>query len=304
MRSHLALVVALLAVATSCTSKKKHTHTGVYSNEAEGFKTITVMIHEDGLAYFHAAVMGTMGEWEFDKSSSTLSIKVIDPSSTREETLKLTFDGEDRTYTMVRPGGGGGHGAGNPLHFITDEIPKEMVQAFEAYPEQLKKIKAQVRATRELRKRREEQLEQERPEYERALAQIRENPESVLSREFYGRGETPKTRAFQVSLRDHDFRYPEEVLIGLLEQQPDDNPWVRNAIFTRPELGADTVTRFYAKALEWGEMNYTVLANIAKHPNTPIEILRDLAGRDELALGAIEPARRRLKEIEDGKKPQ
>ncbi len=277
---------------------------GVFSNRAEGFKIVTVMVQNDGLAYFHAAIGGQIGEWKFDEPSSTLSIKFFDPSSPEDLSVQLKFDAAVRTYKLLRPGNAGDAEPSDKLAFVSDEIPEKMIEAFKAYPEKMKEIRARALAEREWKKRQEEQLERERPEYERVLAQIRKEPKSVLSNEFYSREVTLTTRAFQASLKDNDTKYPEEVLIGLLEQLPEDNHWIRAMIFARPELQARTLTKFYPRALQWGELNYTILANIAKHPNTPIETVRDLAGKDELPVGATIPAKDRLKKMEHDQKTQ
>ena len=292
---NLFIIITLLVSATSCAAEKKFT--GVFSNGEGGFKTVTAIIHDNGLAYLSSAVIGQIGEWDFDKSSSTLSIKYFNPSSLEDQTIKLRFNETTHSYLLIKPGDVHSTNSYNKLRFVTNEIPEKILAGFKAYPGWIKKTRSRAFAKRERKNLREEQLEQERPEYERILAQIRKNPRSVLSDEFYVRGETPTTRAFQDSLRDHDFKYPEEVLVGLLEDLPEDNHWIRAIIFSRPELQAETLTLFYPRALEWGKLNYTILSYIAKHPNTPIETIRNLAGRDDLPIGATNSAKDRLKEM-------
>jgi hypothetical protein len=298
----LIFITSLCVIGNSYAEEVAKKHLGVFSNEAEGFKIVTVMIHEGGLAYLHASVSGQIGEWSFDEPSSRLSLKIFDPSTAEYQNVNFRFDKKSRTFGIIRPDDGDKKDQPHELHLITDEIPKEMIEAFKAYPDQIKEIKARSVAERDWQTRREQQLERERPEYERILAEIKANPKSVISKQFYGRMVTPATRAFQASLKSEDYNFPEEVLVGLLEQLPDDNHWIRALIFSRRELTSDTLMKFYPKALEWGELNYEVLANIAKHPNTPIEIVRDLAGRDELAVGATDPAKQRLEKAEREKK--
>ena len=293
----------LCLAAASYAKEEDQKHLGVFSNEAEGFKIVTVMIHESGMAYFHGAVTGLIGEWKLDATKSTLPISIYDPSARKEQSLDLRFDKGSRSYEIIKPG----KEAGDPpyeLYFISDDIPEKMVAAFKAYPEQIKKMKAQAAAEEQFKRRREEQLERERPEYERVVAQIKAEPRTVLAKEFHSKELTPlgqyptKVRAFRDTLIDHDVTYPEKVLIELLEEVPDDHHSLRVLLVKRPELTGETITRFYPQAIEWGKLNYTILANIAEHPNTPIEIVRDLAGRKDLAVGATNPAKYRLEKLE------
>lgn len=45
-------------------------------------------------------------------------------------------------------------------------------------------------------------------------------------------------------------------------------------------------------------MDFGILANIAKHPNTPIKIVRELAESRNIPVGATRPAKNRLRELE------
>ena len=74
------------------------------------------------------------------------------------------------------------------LHFVTNQIPAEFVQAFKDYPERMKQARIRFAAEERVRKARQEQLERERPEYERTMARIKADPSTVLAKEFYGRG--------------------------------------------------------------------------------------------------------------------
>jgi hypothetical protein len=304
------IFIAFLSLAALSHAKEEaQKHLGVFSNEAEGFKIVTVMIHESGMAYFHGAVMGLIGDWKLDAGKSTLSISIYDPSSRKEETINLRFDKDTRSYDIIKPG----QEVGKPpydLHFVSADIPEEIVTAFKAYPEQIKKMKAQAAVEQEFKRLREEQLERERPDYERVVAQIKAEPRTVLANEFQSKELTPlgqyptKIRAFRDTLADHDVPYPEKVLIELLNQVPDDHHSLFVLLVKRPELTGETLTHFYPEALEWGKLNYTILANIAEHPNTPIEIVRDLAGRKDLAVGATNPAKYRLEKLERANKKQ
>lgn len=307
MRSIL-IIASLCLVGASLAEEKPKRHLGVFSNEAEEFKIVTVMIHEGGLAYFHAAVSGQIGEWEFDGTASTLSMKFLDPSTMEEQELNLRFDEKTRSYDLIKPDKDVANILPYELHFISDEIPDKMIAAFKAYPAQIEKIRAQVAAKQEFERRREEQLERDRPEYERIVAKIKAEPRAALAKEFHRKELSelgqypPDVRALRDTLADPDVPFPEDVVIDLIDAVPDDHYSLLTLLLQRPELTGETLSRFYPKALECAHQYYGVAASIAKHPNAPIELLKDLAAREDIPVGATFPAKDRLEEIERGKK--
>jgi hypothetical protein len=132
----------------------------------------------------------------------------------------------------------------------------------------------------------EERLAREKSEYERIRKSIIENPRVVLSQKFYVRDDTPATRALKSALGDRDIVFKEDVLVDLLGELIPDNHWTRGQIFSRPELSAGTLERFYPQALDWGRhLNHEILANIAEHPNTPRALVEDLATRNDVPIG-------------------
>lgn len=76
---------------------------GVFSNEEGEFKTVTLMVHRSGYAYFHAAVMGTIGEWKYDAKRLELTLTCYDPQANREESLKFAFDAREKAYWIMDP---------------------------------------------------------------------------------------------------------------------------------------------------------------------------------------------------------
>ena len=306
----LVLIVSFCFGGASFAEDGPKTHLGVFSNEAEGFKTVTIMIHEGGHAYLHAAVSGQIGEWEFDGIASTLSIKFLDPSSMEEQALNLRFDEKTRSYDLIKPGKEALDDPPYELHLISEDIPDKMIEAFKAYPEQIEKIRAQVAAKREFERQRDEQLERDRPEYERIVAKIKAEPKAALAKKYHRKELTdlgqypPDIRAFRDTLADHEVPFPEDVVIDLIDTIPDDNYSLLTLLLQRPELTAKSLSRFYPKAVECAHQYYGVAASIAKHPNAPIELLKDLAAREDIPVGATYPAKYRLEEIEREKKNQ
>jgi len=292
---YIAIGIVLYCSIAACGQDELH---GVFSNEAEGFNIVTLMVHDSGDAYFHAAVAGVIGKWSYDKPSSILTFDYFDPGPNRDSSMRFTFDSKNRTYMLIGDGTETKTDSSRTLHFVTNAIPEQLIQAFKTYPEELKKHRQQAEARERQKREYEENLAREKPEYERIQKAIVENPHVVVSPEFYGREDTPATRALKSALGDLAIAFPEDVLVKLLEQLPPDNHWIREQIFARPELSATTIEDFYSKALDWGaHLNYGILANIATHPNTPRSLIEDLALSTTLPGGAVGPAQTQMKQF-------
>lgn len=293
LKSRIAIGIILYCSLAAYGQEELH---GVFSNEAEGFKTVTLMVHERGDAYFHAAVAGVIGKWSYDKPSSILTFDYFDPGPNKDSSVRFKFDAMKRTYTFVIDGTETTADSSRTLHYVTNTIPDQLIQAFKTYPQELEKHRRQVQARETQKREYEEKLAREKPEYERIQKSIVENPHVVVSPEFHSREDTPATRALKSTLGDREIALPENDLIALLEQLPPDNHWIREQVFARPELTAATIEKFYPKALDWGKhLNYGILANIAKHPNTPRALVEDLATKNDVPIGAVGPAQEQIK---------
>jgi len=293
--SRITLGIILYCSLTAYGQEELH---GVFSNEAEGFKTITFMVHKRGDAYFHAAVAGVIGKWSYDKPLSILTFDYFDPGQNKDFSMRFTFDSNKRTYTLTGDGTEARTDSSGTLHYLTNAIPEQLIQAFKTYPEELKKHRQQTKAREKQKREFEEKLAREKPEYDRIRKSIIANSHVVLSDEFYVREDTPATRALKNTLGDREVEFPEDVLVDLLNELPPDNHWIREQVFARPELSAKTLEEFYPKALDWGaHLNYGILANIATHSNTPRSLVENLALSTTLPGGAVGPAQSQLKQF-------
>ncbi len=272
---------------------------GVFSNEEGEFKTVTLMVHRSGYAYFHAAVMGTIGEWKYDAKRQELTLTCYDPQANREESLKFAFDAREKAYWIMDPETGlrATDSAGR-LRRLSDKIPPELVAAFAAYPENLRRERAEREAHVRARQAHEEKLTREQPEYERLLAELGADPRAGLREEYHG-VDTPGGRALRQALGDLTRTFPEDVLIDMLEHLPEQNHWNREQIFARPELTTATIEAFWPRAVEWGtHLNYSIVGNLAQHPNTPLAIVEKLATEPgELPIGAVGVAQDRVVQL-------
>ena len=255
-----------------------------------------MVVHESGYAFLSSPVSAVIGKWTYDESSFTLTILHEAPRLKKTQSIRFRFAPDERSYSFVDDQDDGPVDRNGTLYFITEEIPDKLVQALEGYPQWLKKEKRRIRYREQREREYQEKLAREKPEFERILRSITDDPQRMLSPEFFSRADTPATRAIQHVLQDRNTIIPEDVLIGLLEQLPPDNHWIRGQVYARPELSAATIQRFYPRALEWGRLNSDILSSMARHPNTPMVLVEELATSQKLAIGIVQPAQQRIQE--------
>jgi hypothetical protein len=274
-------------------------HVGVFSNNAEGFQEVVLMIDEGGYAYFQGSVLSLIGKWNYDEKEQLMELTFFDPDSGEDKTIQLTFEKENRIYVSEYIDGKSSNNT--RLEFKDTQIPEKAKNAFLKYPQWLSQAREHFQVMedmREAKRRHQEKVERERPEYERHLEIIKENPSKILSDKYHVEDFGLYYRAFSDSLKNKENYFPEAVLIELLETLPEPHAG-RTLIFNRQEISSETITRYYPIARDkWSKTTYVILQNIVKHPNTPIAVIRDLAGRKDVAVGAVHPAQRRLKELE------
>jgi hypothetical protein len=273
---------------------KKDELYGIYSNKASGFSTITLVVHESGHGCIIGSIGGgTFGQWSYNGRSSVLTLSYFSPGQNKELSYKFRFDQKKRTYTFT-----GNKARADPystLHFITNAIPDQLIKSFKDYPASLVINKQYAQEKENQRRHTEDKLEREKPEYERIRKSLEKNLKLALSDEFYVLDDTPATRALRSVLADYKIIFQEDSLVGLLTNIPPVKYWVVEMIFNRPELSAKTIEDFYPKALEGDtKRNYSLLANIANHPNTPICLVEDLATRTNFPYRVTGPANTRL----------
>ncbi|MDF7802039.1 hypothetical protein P4C99_21385 [Pontiellaceae bacterium B1224] len=121
---------------------------GIFSNEAEGFKTYTLMVHENGQACFITSIAGIFGNWSYNKSSSILLFDFFNPEENKNSQIKFEFDSEQRLYKFSKDKSN----SSDSLHYITNAFPETVIQAFQKYPEELKNQRKRARISEERRR--------------------------------------------------------------------------------------------------------------------------------------------------------
>lgn len=147
------IIVLGLLLSLSITACSHNEMYGVYSNEAEGFKTVTLMVDKSGYAYLQAALIGIYGEWSYNETSSILTIQCFNPESNKDFSIQAKFNPELRSYTYPAE-----KNEQTNLHYMTNSIPEEIVQIFETYPERLENSRKQAIAKQKWEQERKERL--------------------------------------------------------------------------------------------------------------------------------------------------
>ncbi len=275
--------------------RNQESWTGVFSNEQSGFDILTMLIDQSGFGSIHTPVMVVVGKWTYDAESSILTFEQLTADSNNESRISFYFNKDSREYIPINPENGKHASSTDSLHYIKSEIPKELVEGYKKAPAEIEKRQRELVARKNWKQMREDELEREKPEYERILNAIKEDPTIVLSDEYYGVESTPATRALRTALSDKNIIFPESTLIQLLEDPPEKQFMIRVRVFSRPELSTKTIEDYYPKALEWGSrLSYGLLVNIINNPNTPMELIEDLSLQSGVPVGATEPAKRKV----------
>lgn len=260
---------------------------GSWHNGRDGFYTRTLSFRSDGEGMLGVAVGRVPFQWQTNAKHEVVLVVTDGQMTTNQLAL---FEVEKDVIVLQT------EGKEEPFWRVSTNEPPSL----KTYFEELAKGRRRIQAREEQKRKREEKLAGEKPEYERIRKSIIENPHVVVSSEFYVREDTPATRALKSTLGDFSVEYPENALMDLLKSLPPDNHWIRKQIFARPELTAGTIEHYYPEALDWGlHLNHGILANIAQHPNTPWELVEDLATRTDMPGGAVGPAQEQIKKYAD-----
>jgi len=287
----------MLLINLTCVSCAAKTNfTGVYSNNSQGFKVASLVVHKDGYASFGISIGTIIGEWSYDSTDSILSLKYINEISTPEQTIQFKFDPQLRTYQLITPNPEQSTSHNDLLKFITGEVPDDLIQIFKEYSKNVEGYRAKFRQHIDAKRRTQKILEREEPEYQRVLQSIRDNPSIVLTDKLYLEKSGPVLRAMFASFKDKEVHYSDPVLASLLDALPPENHWYSSRVFSQSQLSSETIEKYYPQALNWDKLNYSVLVNIAKHSNTPVHILEELSRRPGLSMSL---AKERLKVIKN-----
>jgi hypothetical protein len=103
---------------------------GVFSNEADGFNTKTLMLDTNGKGFYFAAVAGVPVLWKRNPATNEFTVTGPLGANQATESFTLRFDPAKREFTILDP-----KRAENsrPLHHVSDEIPQRVRDAIKDF---------------------------------------------------------------------------------------------------------------------------------------------------------------------------
>ena len=289
---------------------------GVFSNAVPGGDHVSLIVHDSGYALLVTAPSLYIAKWTYDEPASAVDFQYYDHlsgTSIIDKTFRLFFDPKNRAYSYTVAGTEDMPDYPNKLRYVTNEIPSPWIDMLKVAPEDMEEDRE--RAWLINWKKRQER---EKPEYDRILSSIAGNPQVVLSPEFYGTN-SPANRVLGDSLENPEIPFTDEVLVGIMNRVLPGKRWdVVKAVLTRRELTGQSIDVLYPKILAMerriAKERRIMLANspdqleseitrirgitdaIAANPNAGINVIEDIATRDDASNSTVVTAQRRVLE--------
>jgi len=117
---------------------------------------------------------------------------------------------------------------------------------------------------------------------------IQKDPGVVLSEHWDKSPDSAKQTAFRESFSDHTVNYSLDMLVRIYEAAPT----MRDYVFFHRACSTEFILSHFKEAYERSDkISYTMLAGMMNNPNTPIELIEQVAESNQLPVGAVYPAR-------------
>ena len=140
------------------------------------------------------------------------------------------------------------------------------------------------------------EFKMERSNHAKYLEQIRNDPEIALKERWHQSQDKARYGIFMNSFGDPKIHYTE----SMLQRIYDEAPVLRDYIFINSACSPEFLSAHFQEAFNrCQKKSYVMLANIVANPNTPIELVEEVAQAQQLPVGAVEPAKQALKKRSD-----
>lgn len=303
MKTNLLIISIILTLSINTYSQDKLS--GVYSNNSDGFKTVTMIIDESGYGYLMGGMTGIMGEWKFTDETK-LNFTYFDYRKEQDLKLNFTYNKEKKFLQQLNDSG-----VHSKLYLTKKEIPKQYKEKLKNYPNLLKQMKERIRLSKERKKlliikfkekrKREaqEKLKIEK-EYERISERIKKNPTNISVTDFdFSSTSSTSLLAFKKVLANHKIKFEEDTLVYLINNLPKNGRSLISTIAYRPELSSETLTNLKNKIIEWNNYNSYAVFSYIRNPKIPISVIQNIADSKDIPGGITATAKSRLKEIKE-----
>jgi hypothetical protein len=137
--------------------------------------------------------------------------------------------------------------------------------------------------------------------FKKYTQQIIANPEIVLIEHWDRSSDATKQTALRESFREPSVKYN----LYQLKKMYDEAPNMRDYLFLHPACSKEFIEEHFDEAIKRCEqINYSMLGSMMQNPNTPIELIEQIAASNSLVMGAVGPARYALEKRKANKAMQ
>ena len=103
---------------------------GVFSNEADGFDTKTLVLDTNGKGFYFVAVTGVPVLWKHNPATNEFTLTGPIGANRATESFRVRFDPAKREFTILDPKRAE---RSSPLHHVSDEIPQRLRDAIKDF---------------------------------------------------------------------------------------------------------------------------------------------------------------------------
>ena len=295
---------------------------GQYYNMAEGFGGCGLTISTNGFASVFLSVVSLVGSWKYQliDQHPMVAVETYDPSANCDAALLFGFSFNRKSFRLLAMTNSvenairqwrtaeKSNKKSESLLQMTNGVPPEVESRLAKYPEWVRRELSERERMKQARQAEADRLQREKPLYEKRLAEIRENPETILTvplQEYESpphlKGiakNSPEARALADALADQTILFKEETLIAFLKMEPWKKiHWFLARFFARNELSASTRRALFPQIIETAkQLNMDAASQFVLHQNTPLDLVRELRDTPGIPTGVMNAVNKRLEE--------
>ena len=295
---------------------------GQYYNMAEGFGGCGLTISTNGYASVFLSVSSLVGGWKYQliDQHPFVTVETYDLGSGNDAVLLFGFSFNRKSFRLLAVTNSVENAISQwrisektniksaALLQVTNGVPYDFEASLAKYPEWVRRERLMRKRMEQERQAEAARLQLEKPIYEKRLAEIRENPEIILTlplQEFESPPQlkgiarnSPEVRAISDALADPTIPFKEETLIAFLDKEP----WRKihtllARFFARNELSVSARRTMFFQIIETAKnLNMDAASQYVLHQNTPLDLVKELRDTPGIPIGVMNAVNKRLEE--------